>query len=276
MKFKHVMRNTGIRLIDKSGLSSGRRLYLQKINEGLSRVVCFHEISDANSFENKIRLLIQNFHLVPLDLIVKNIGLHKKITNVAITFDDGFSDQIDIAAPILKKYEIPATFFILSGSVGLTGDAASNYYRNQVGINYAVGPTVEQISDLAIEPLFQIGCHTHNHLDLGKISDPQKIHTELALSKQKLEEITKTEIRHLAYPFGAINNFSKIAEAEILKAGFESASTIIPGYNVKNTPRTSLHRDSLSPEMEDSLFLSWLRGSYDTIKMISDRIKIVR
>ena len=276
MKLKHIIRDSGIRLFDKSGLSAGRRAYLQKINEGLSRVVCFHEITDANSFENKIQLLIQNFHIVPLDLIVKNIGLHKKITNVAITFDDGFSEQIDIAAPILKKYEIPATFFILSGSVGLTGEEASNYYRNQVGINYAVGPTATQISDLANEPLFQVGCHTHNHLDLGGISNPQEIHTELILSKQKLEEITKTEIRHLAYPFGAIGNFSEIAEAEVLKAGFESASTIIPGYNLKNTPRTCLHRDSLSPEMEDSLFLAWLRGSYDTIKMIFDRIKTVR
>ena len=198
MKLKHIIRDSGIRLFDKSGLSAGRRAYLQKINEGLSRVVCFHEITDANSFENKIQLLIQNFHIVPLDLIVKNIGLHKKITNVAITFDDGFSEQIDIAAPILEKYEIPATFFILSGSVGLTGEEASNYYRNQVGINYAVGPTATQISDLANEPLFQVGCHTHNHLDLGGISNPQEIHTELILSKQS-SHLNRYQIYLLVY-----------------------------------------------------------------------------
>jgi peptidoglycan/xylan/chitin deacetylase (PgdA/CDA1 family) len=37
---------------------------------------------------------------------------------VAITFDDGYSDTFDVAAPLLHKYEIPATVFVVSGSLG--------------------------------------------------------------------------------------------------------------------------------------------------------------
>ena len=50
MKLKHIIRDSGIRLFDKSGLSAGRRAYLQKINEGLSRVVWVVVITGGNLF----------------------------------------------------------------------------------------------------------------------------------------------------------------------------------------------------------------------------------
>ena len=274
MKLKHVIRNSSIKAMDASGLSFARRIYLRHKLPSLSRIVCFHEIPDRTLFDNKIRLLTENFNIVPLDLIVENRGLHEEITNIAITFDDGFLEQINLAAPILKKHDVPATFFILSGTIGLSGKAAAEFYKTNVGINYPIGPTAEQISEIASDPLFQIGCHTHSHLDLGKETDLTKIFEELTLSKSLLEEISQSEICHLAYPFGSKNNFSSISENMVLQAGFKSASTIIPGYNSINTSRTALHRDSLNPSMNDSLFLSWLNGSYDTIKALSDRLGI--
>tara|TARA_Y100001936_G_scaffold254160_2_gene326012 strand:+ start:9557 stop:10387 length:831 start_codon:yes stop_codon:yes gene_type:complete len=276
VKLKHVIRKYGIKAMDASGASLARRMYLRKKHSSLSRIVCFHKISNKDAFEKKILLLTQNFHIVPLDLIVENVGLHEKITNLAITFDDGFLEQIDLAAPILKKYDVPATFFILSGSIGLSGETAAEFYRTKVGIDYAVGPTEKQIFELASDPLFQIGCHTHTHLDLGKESDSRKIYNELTSSKSILEGISRSEICHLAYPFGSKDNYSAMSEGMVLQAGFKSASTIIPGYISENTPRTALHRDSLDPEMKDSLFLSWLNGSYDTIKAFSDRLGVIK
>ena len=35
----------------------------------------------------------------------------------AITFDDGFKNNLDFAAPILSKYETPATFYVTSGFI---------------------------------------------------------------------------------------------------------------------------------------------------------------
>lgn len=34
---------------------------------------------------------------------------------VCITFDDGYEDNVSIALPILQRYRLPATFFVLSG-----------------------------------------------------------------------------------------------------------------------------------------------------------------
>ena len=37
---------------------------------------------------------------------------------VAVTFDDGYLDNLEIAAPILEDRQIPATFFVVSGNLG--------------------------------------------------------------------------------------------------------------------------------------------------------------
>ena len=37
---------------------------------------------------------------------------------VALTFDDGYFDNLEFAAPVLKKYDIPATIYVASGQVG--------------------------------------------------------------------------------------------------------------------------------------------------------------
>jgi peptidoglycan/xylan/chitin deacetylase (PgdA/CDA1 family) len=37
---------------------------------------------------------------------------------ICVTFDDGYLDNLQVAAPILRRYEVPATFFIVAGRVG--------------------------------------------------------------------------------------------------------------------------------------------------------------
>lgn len=69
-------------------------------------------------FEWQMRTLKAYFQVLPLSEAVKRLrrsDLPKRA--VCITFDDGYADNHDIALPILKKYDLPATFFIATGFV---------------------------------------------------------------------------------------------------------------------------------------------------------------
>ena len=74
-------------------------------------------------FEKQIRFLKENFTIYSLEKLI-NLLSTPKIDNTikeniaVITFDDGYKDNYVYAYPILKKYQLPATIFLVSGYVG--------------------------------------------------------------------------------------------------------------------------------------------------------------
>jgi peptidoglycan/xylan/chitin deacetylase (PgdA/CDA1 family) len=74
-------------------------------------------------FDRYINYFRENYEVLPLDILVgyikqgNNSFLGKKAV-MAITFDDGYKDNYLYAYPILKKYHIPATFFLATGHIG--------------------------------------------------------------------------------------------------------------------------------------------------------------
>lgn len=74
---------------------------------------------DATEFEKIIHYLKTNYNIVPLKEVFE---LHrtKKVSvkkTIAITFDDGYFNNFTVALPILKKHDVPATFYIISESL---------------------------------------------------------------------------------------------------------------------------------------------------------------
>lgn len=70
----------------------------------------------AEQFEWQMHLLKKYFNVLSLSdalSALKNKTLPERA--ICITFDDGYTDQVDVALPILKKYGHPAAFFIPTG-----------------------------------------------------------------------------------------------------------------------------------------------------------------
>lgn len=68
------------------------------------------------NFEMHLKVLKSRCNVLSIDELVNNINKGKITKNtVAITFDDGYVDNYNVARPLLEKYQLPSTFFIASG-----------------------------------------------------------------------------------------------------------------------------------------------------------------
>lgn len=100
------------------------------------------ETIDARQFADQMKWVKQHFNVLPLRQAVEMVRqqcLPKRA--LAITFDDGYVDNLTVAAPILRSLELPASFFISSGMMGADAlwydkviDAVKHTTKKQVQI----------------------------------------------------------------------------------------------------------------------------------------------
>lgn len=77
------------------------------------------EALDPDIFEAQIRYLCRNYRILSLRELLASLNVNELPKKaVAITFDDGYKDNYLHAYPILRKYHVPATIFLASGSIG--------------------------------------------------------------------------------------------------------------------------------------------------------------
>lgn len=71
---------------------------------------------DAAEFEQRMRWVQRHFNVMPLSEAVTRLSSGTLPERpLTITFDDGYADNEQVAAPILSKLGLPATFFIATG-----------------------------------------------------------------------------------------------------------------------------------------------------------------
>jgi peptidoglycan/xylan/chitin deacetylase (PgdA/CDA1 family) len=71
------------------------------------------------NFEEHLLLLKKHYKVVPLtEMLARLNTIRSGKRLIAITFDDGYLDNLQVAAPLLRKYNLPATFFITTGLLG--------------------------------------------------------------------------------------------------------------------------------------------------------------
>lgn len=160
--------------------------------------------------EQLITLLNSNYTPITQSEIVMILSNRQKMPQkpIAITFDDGYEDFYTVAFPILKRYKVKATIYVIVNFLD---------YPNYM--------TSKQLEEIADSDLIEIGSHTLNHVYL-KTANKKVVEKEISESKKKLESFIKKEVKSFAYPYGA---FSEEAKEIVEKYGYQSAVSVIPG-----------------------------------------------
>lgn len=139
-----------------------------------------------------------------------------------ITFDDGNASDYEIALPLLRKYDVKATFFIVTSWVGKPG------FMNW-----------EQIKCMDLEGM-QIGSHSVSHKEMTKIPNAERIN-EFISSRKIIEDHLGKMVNAFAFPFGLYN---AATIKEVFESGYEFCCTSRHGIfsqEERTIPRNSIN-----------------------------------
>jgi peptidoglycan/xylan/chitin deacetylase (PgdA/CDA1 family) len=134
--------------------------------------------------------------------------------SVVLTFDDGYADFYQHAAPALERHGFTATVFVTTGWLADAGDRAAGHPLDRM-LSWA---QVRELSRAGVE----IGAHSHSHPQLDQVPAPT-LREELELSRALLEEGTGRSVLSLAYPFGYSN---RQVREHVAASGYSYAATV--------------------------------------------------
>jgi len=158
----------------------------------MSTVLVYHSISSPPEpmagdidisparFEQQLEWLARTKRVVRLDQTLNHVPRRA----ISITFDDGYRDNLTAALPLLEKFNLPMTLFVVAGFVDSDG------YLSE-----------EDLQEIAKHPLITIGSHGlwHRHFNRITLDEAQ---FELTESKRLLEDAIGKPVDLVAWPYG--------------------------------------------------------------------------
>ncbi len=170
-------------------------------------------------------------------------SLYRFRKTVAINYDDGFICVYLYAFPLLKKYNVKATIFVIKDMIGTPGYC-----------------TLEQLHEMYDSGLVDIQIHTVTHPRLATLNY-DNIKYEISECKNFIEKEFNKEAKILCYPYGSYNNLV-INVAKELGCSYGLAMTGGMYYTTKTKNNYMIPRIYAYRTMPIEEYISYLKKSY--------------
>ncbi|MEE9342082.1 MAG: polysaccharide deacetylase family protein [Gammaproteobacteria bacterium] len=168
--------------------------------------------------------------------------------SVAITFDDGYQDNLTAALPLLEQYDFKATVYLVVDRMNNDWSVNRKAHHDEGELMREAKLNDEQVHQMLASGRIELASHSLTHPNLLDCDDNQ-LHKELAESRQQLEVKFSVPVKSFAYPFGLYRS-DQVSVVDV--CGYTSAVTTQEGINEALT-ENSLQLKRIKVSGKDSM-----------------------
>ncbi|WP_286723572.1 polysaccharide deacetylase family protein, partial [Pelotomaculum sp. PtaB.Bin117] len=241
------------------------------------------DLTSGASFAGEMEYLHDNgYHVIPLKILINHMQYGESLPEkaIVITFDDGYEGDYTVAYPILKKYNIPVTIFLIANKDQYFGPEAPPML------------SWDEMREMEGSGLVDIQAHTfdlHYKAYTGRdrirrepaavarayLPDLQrreteeefagKLYNDFLQARTTIEKNLNKQVDTLAWPFGAYNQTSlRIAR----QAGFKYFATMKRGMNERGDSVQVIRRISEDDNIRLEQFAKFVEPDYSYIRQL--------
>lgn len=214
-------------------------------NDDDSKILFYHDIHKQETycdFSTSIETFLLHIETIRQSKFSIVNSINQRNHQVCIQFDDGYKGIAD-CINYLVEYQIPIEVFVITDNIGKT-----NFLDK------------EDMQRLLATGLVKFSSHTHTHKKLSDC-DTNTIVDELVRSKRILEDICKTNIDSICYPYGLFST-QVIECCESL--GFTHQYSSLPG-SYHHLFKDKVRRRNLIQFASKSELNSVLKGAHNIL-----------
>ncbi len=172
-------------------------------------------VSPGSFYRQMFLLKILGYRGLSMSELMPYLRGEKSGRVVGITFDDGYLNNLEHAAPVLMRFGFSSTCYVVNGLMGQT-----NSWDAPLGV-----PSSQLMNERELGQWLQagqeIGSHTLTHRNLLQLEERDQ-QEEIVRSKSELERRLGTQVNQFCYPYG---DYDSKCVSFVRAAGYAAATT---------------------------------------------------